>query len=82
MSAWCASTASARRRCLVPSGDTYVHVQFLRDATAAMLDATHAQTTLPLDVLKRARHGITAPVRMLPDCVDPMAYWIKPARDR
>ena len=33
MSAWCASTASARRRCLVPSGDTYVHVQFLRDAS-------------------------------------------------
>ena len=40
-------------------------VQFLRDATAAMLDATHAQTTLPLDVLKRARHGITEDARTL-----------------
>jgi hypothetical protein len=39
-SAWCASTASARRRCLVPSGDTCVHEQFRRAASMSPRGST------------------------------------------
>ena len=39
-SAWCASTASARRRCLVPSGDTCVHEPFRRAASMSPRGST------------------------------------------
>ena len=54
-----------KEACAAMRAAGHPQVQFLRDATAAMLDATHAQTTLPLDVLKRARHGITEDARTL-----------------